>query len=479
MELGYQGSGSVELNGKIRECHLYLNEEEGGILLEIVVNKGLPSTLELPNRITELKVELSNGAKFILFDAFRSKGVSSNISEGISVFSFGAEYYVSGFGSLEKFNNKFKSVFFEISGLMKWGGRAVYSISNDYGLYDNSNNSTVIYKDESMIIKYLVRGSMLPIHEDQLFIDKIELNQRTIIEIEFIEETSLDDFFDLFEKIKKLIELTLVEEIRVHKIQGVSKLEFDVYDNNYKIPRTLDIISPIIRKDRFMGNYYGRYILKTFFLDDLLENNSFKYYFESYYKLKPIIDLYMELLYTKGISPVRLFLNVVQALETYHSRFKAGSMKEFKDRVKLLTDGRTDKMESFLLGKSKNFITLESRLADLIIAEHEVFFRTGDFKRTEFPSVVANTRNYYIHYNESIKEKTRILSEEELSIYNNCLLMILDYYIYSELGFSEHQKLKEKLTQRWGSVQTKLDLKKSFDDKYEKEILSDNYPNWL
>ena len=226
-----------------------------------------------------------------------------------------------------------------------------------------------------------------------------------------------------------------------------------------------------------MGNYYGRYILKTFYLDDLLENNSFKYYFGSYYKLKPIIDLYMELLYIKGISPVRLFLNVVQALETYHSRFKAGSMKEFKDRVKRLTDGRTDKMESFLLGKSKNFITLESRLADLIIAEYQFFFRTGDFKRTEFPSVIANTRNYYIHYNESIKEKTRILSEEELSIYNNCLLIILDYYIYLELGFAEHQKLKEKLTQRWGSVQTKLDLKKAFDEKYEKEILNENCTN--
>ena len=479
MELGYQGSGSVELNGKIRECHLYLNEEEGGILLEIVVNKGLPSTLELPNRITELKVELLNGAKFVLFDAYRSKGVSSNISSSTSIFSFSAKYFVSGFNSLEKFTNKFKNVFFEISGVMKWGGKAAYSISNDYGLYDNSNNSTIIYKDESTIVKYLVRGPMLPIHEDQLFIDKIELNQRTIIEIEFIEETSLDDFFDLFEKIKRLIELTLVEEIKVHKIQGVSKLEFDEYDSNYKIPRTLDIISPIIRKDRFMGNYYGRYILKTFYLDDLLENNSFKYYFGSYYKLKPIIDLYMELLYIKGISPVRLFLNVVQALETYHSRFKAGSMKEFKDRVKRLTDGRTDKMESFLLGKSKNFITLESRLADLIIAEYQVFFRTGDFKRTEFPSVIANTRNYYIHYNESIKEKTRILSEEELSIYNNCLLIILDYYIYLELGFAEHQKLKEKLTQRWGSVQTKLDLKKAFDEKYEKERLNENCTNWL
>jgi len=62
MELSYQGSGSVELQGKIRQCHLYLNKEEGGILLEIDVNDGFASILELPDRIQELKVKLSNGA---------------------------------------------------------------------------------------------------------------------------------------------------------------------------------------------------------------------------------------------------------------------------------------------------------------------------------------------------------------------------------------------------------------------------------
>lgn len=468
MELSYHGSGAVELQGKKRECHLFLNNEKGGILLDIVVNEALPSTLELPDYITELKVELSNGAKFVLFDVYRSKGVSSNVSSSISTFSFGAKYYVSGFSDLERFQNKFKSVFFEISGVMRWGGKSAYSIGDNYGVHNEFDDGTLIYKDDSVNIKYHVKGTMLPVHESELFKDKIELIQRTLIEIEFLNETSLDNFFNLFEKTKRLIELTLVEEIVVHKIQGVSNLEFDVYDSEHKFPRTLEIISPIIRKDRFKGNYYGRYILKTFLLDDLLKNNGFKNYFDSYHKLKPVIELYMELLYTNGISSVRLFLNVVQALETYHSRFKAGAMKEFKDRVKTLTDGRTDGMESFLLAKSKSFITLESRLADLVLAEYQVFFITGDISKWEFPSIIANTRNYYIHYDESIKERGRVLSEEELTIYNNCLLIILDYYIYSELGFLDHQKLKEKLVQRWGDVRTTLSIKKAFEDKYGK-----------
>ena len=134
MELDYQGTGSVELQGKIRKCHLYLNDEEGGILLKIVVNQGLVSTLELPDSIPELKVKLSNGAKFVLFDAYRSEGVSNNISSGTSTFSFSAKYFVSGFGSLEKFKNKMKSVYFEISGVMKWGGKTAYLIRDNYGL---------------------------------------------------------------------------------------------------------------------------------------------------------------------------------------------------------------------------------------------------------------------------------------------------------------------------------------------------------
>ncbi|MCE2188591.1 hypothetical protein GPU63_09180, partial [Streptococcus thermophilus] len=224
MELSYHGSGAVELQGKKRECHLYLNDEDGGILLEIEVKEALPSTLELPDQITELKVELSNGAKFVLFDVFRSKGVSSNVSSRTSVFSFGAKYYVSGFRDLKKFQNKFKSVFFEISGVMRWGGKSAYSIGENYGVYNDSDSGTLIYEDDNVNIKYHVRGTMLPVHESELFKDKIELIQRTLIEIEFSNETFLDNFFNLFEKIKRLIELTLVGEIVVHKIQGLSNL---------------------------------------------------------------------------------------------------------------------------------------------------------------------------------------------------------------------------------------------------------------
>ena len=110
------------------------------------------------------------------------------------------------------------------------------------------------------------------------------------------------------------------------------------------------------------------------------------------------------------------------------------------------------------MAKSKFFITLESRLADLVFAEGKIYFDTGEIQHNEFPAVIAHTRNYYIHYDERIKEKHRVLTEEELQFYNRSLLQMLEYYILLELGFSDANKIKNKITERWGRVLQDLEI---------------------
>ena len=111
------------------------------------------------------------------------------------------------------------------------------------------------------------------------------------------------------------------------------------------------------------------------------------------------------------------------------------------------------------MAKSKNFITLESRLADLLLAGWKIRFDTGDINYKDFPSIIAHSRNYYINYDESIKDKYRILSQEELQIYNTVLIEILEYYILLEIGFVEtNGELKKKITERWGNVSQHLDI---------------------
>ena len=111
------------------------------------------------------------------------------------------------------------------------------------------------------------------------------------------------------------------------------------------------------------------------------------------------------------------------------------------------------------MANSKKFITLESRLADLLYANGSIYFDTGDIKQIDFPSVIARTRNYYIHYDENLKVKNRILNPDELSIYNTVLFQILEYYILLEIGFP-FEDIERIIRTRWESVSSSLDILK-------------------
>lgn len=158
-----------------------------------------------------------------------------------------------------------------------------------------------------------------------------------------------------------------------------------------------------------------------------------------------------------------MFLNLVQALETYHSRIVTNNLTKFRNRIDtVILKNRPEEWKEedrkFLLANSRKFITLESHLADLLLSEFQYRFDTGNIEYYDFPNVIALTRNYYIHYDESIKNKGRVLSEEELSIYNRCLFGVLEYYLMKEIGFSDTNVIRKKLKERWGEISDTLSI---------------------
>jgi len=117
------------------------------------------------------------------------------------------------------------------------------------------------------------------------------------------------------------------------------------------------------------------------------------------------------------------------------------------------------------MANSHKYITLESRLADLLIANFEISFDTGNIQYYDFPEIISNTRNYLIHYDERIKQKRRILTDDEVSIYNRTLFTMLEYYLLQELGFTGTNVLKEKLNVRWGNVSDTFSIIKASREK--------------
>ena len=287
---------------------------------------------------------------------------------------------------------------------------------------------------------------MIPASNIELLQEHISLDQQGYISIEFIEKRDIHEFVALFTKIKRLIELCVLNTIDVTQISAFNSSIYDEY-GDLKVPREIEIISSM--KGIKNTEKEGVHVIKWLRLPELISNNSFSLYIDKYEKMEPIVELYIETVYNRTMSPVRRFFNIVQALETYHSRFVTNDMEIFRDRIDniILSQVPEENKEPYrklLLAEPKKFITLRSRIADLMVANFEIIFDTGEINRMDFPKVIALTRNYYTHYDEQIKKKGKVLENNELPIYTDILLHILEFYILKELGFTDVNQIRKK-----------------------------------
>ena len=147
-----------------------------------------------------------------------------------------------------------------------------------------------------------------------------------------------------------------------------------------------------------------------------------------------------------------VFLNIVQALETFHSRFfyedkkkkyVESVMQRFSGSIifgelkgKLLSDTQMD--------ENCNYIILVSRLNDLLIGNYNTLFI--DYWRCEddYAQKIADTRHYYTHYGKS-KEK-KALKGDELKDAIFVLSRLLENHICLILGIDIEEKVRQSLS---------------------------------
>ncbi len=461
MELQYRGNGKVYYKDKEYPCILYLNEKEGGIVLVIKNNNGtgLGDFLELSLEMPFLSGVLESGFKFTLISVKRI-GTRDLISYGITEYTYDAEYILCGIGERNQQPQSFYKVCYTLSDIVEWGEYSIYDIDKDGRITSKvETEKRTLFEGTKYSIKYSIIGSLLPTVHHELLKESIELKQSGVIEIEFSCEVSFESFNEVFNQLKSLIEIALFRKINVEKIVAYShKLDYQIGDAVFE--QSIEIHGAAIKQQSEVPHSIS---WKWITLSEFINHNSFEHFINKYEKLVPIVELFVEPMRNDSISDTRVFLNTVQALETYHSRFVTNSIDDFKSRVESIVNCNggqpNDETRNFLLANSKSFITLESRLADLLQANWKIWFDTGEITHKDFPSIIAHTRNYYIHYDEKIKEKYRILSNEELPFYNRSLAEILEYYILIQLGFPEgHGETSKKLANRWGNISQDISI---------------------
>ena len=469
MQIPFRGSGKVYFSHKEYMCALYYSENGDGIVLKIIkhTKHGIGNFLELPLEIEELSGRLDSGYEFTLL-GLKRRETKDNISSRVSEYVYYAEYMFSGVKNDTEDRQTFSRVNFVISDIVEWGEESIYFIGQNYQLsHKEKPVCKNIFSSADCSVQYKVIGSMLPIVDRDLFREHIDLQQHGIVEISFSGERDFKDFIHLFDKLKGLLEISLLSPVYIKKVYAYSEKIKDEYGEEL-LERKINIYGRSIGIGSDYETSERSLRFKWITLSRLIDNNSFEVYLDKHEKVKPIIDLYVEVINMRSPSVTNVFLNIVQALETYHSRFVTNDLKIFKKRVKSLTHGlsqsNSEQLVGFLMANSKKYITLESRLADLLYANGIIYFDTGDFKQIDFPAVIARTRNYYIHYDENLKAKNRILNPDELSIYNTVLFQILEYYILLEIGFPS-KDIERIIRTRWESVSSSLEILKRSKSK--------------
>ena len=146
-----------------------------------------------------------------------------------------------------------------------------------------------------------------------------------------------------------------------------------------------------------------------------------------------------------------VFLNIVQALETFHSRFFYNDKKKkYVESVMERFSGSVnfDQLKKKLLSDTQmdencSYIILVSRLNDLLIGNYNTIFYDYWGGEEDYGQIIADTRHYYTHYGSS-KEK-KALKGDNLGEAIFVLSSLLEYHICLILGIDIEKKVRQSL----------------------------------
>lgn len=398
------------------------------------------------------------GEKITLHKCFETKTQKSTSFEGdnISATSTISSFYSSnvflGAHFEKKEDIKFKTLSIQYTYLEKWVN--ISGFTKQFG------------EEGEVVIKYKPPHSIQAIIDSDLkiFIDfqsnysssvhkEPIIKQKTCLRIEPSEEKSLDELLKIMYHIQNFISLGVTEPVFPLVIIGRTEANKRLIGTNVDYP-PVKIIYALNYITKEVDTLHRFQMLFTF--DDI--SDRFEYFIKNWLGkielLEPIYYLYFGTIYNPNLYLQHQFLNLTQAIESYHRRVYGGEYQEknkyriglCKSFVEIIPIDFDKDYKDSLKQKLKylNEYSLRKRLKDICKENlKEVLERSNldllkDFKDknaiNSFADSVTDTRNYLTHYDEELKNKT--VNGNELYTLLKKLKILLEIFLLKELGFS-------------------------------------------
>lgn len=261
--------------------------------------------------------------------------------------------------------------------------------------------------------------------------ERIKVEERLNIYIESNERHELPYFLTMRDKILAMISFATKSNLNVleqYAENDCETAEIDFHIGGYKVTTS----EPYKSINYILPKEYN------FKLTQLIGNGV---QMTTIDKLMPVLNLYLSLFKYKDMPYEMRFLNIVQAIETFHARFFSNECKKKSEHEARIRQQYSKfigykEIEDFLLpDQSKNditHITLLARINELLFDNGSKLFYHYCVTEKDFAQTIVRTRNYFTHFDSELEKYA--LKGDNLINAIRVLRVILEYHICKVLG---------------------------------------------
>lgn len=431
-------TGTFNIDGEKISGELIYNKENGVTLLNLVKQlTDVPVGRTLSN-LDVITGVLNSGTTVTLFHNRCTKNHTQLFQTQQLIFV--ADYSI--WSKNDVTNKKYNKLECILENALEWSELSVIDTSDISVIKFKRNENENIYHWFGAKITFSTSLKCelfnLPHKEESTVVERL------VVYIEADEKKEASYFIAIRNKVISLISFAIKDNVNIEE-----QYLYD-YDDSYQIGE--------------YTKYYKNYLYTSENRLSIHNSNRFEYNFtlgqllpekdiqKELTLLEPILNLYLSLFKYTDMPPEMVFLNIVQALETFHARF---FYEDSKDKYvasvneRFRNSNHYPDIEKLLLcdtQKDKNckYIILVSRLNDLLIGKYDGLFYDYYVTDNNFAQSVADTRHYYTHYGKS-KEKKALKGDKLIdAIY--VLSLLLEYNVCLKLGIDNQDKVRKKLS---------------------------------
>ena len=440
-------AGTFNVFGEEIPGELIYNEENGVTLISLV--KLLSDTIrdKAYGTIEIITGTLNSGTVVTLFHNRCTKNITYVPHSQHLIFV--AEYAI--WSRKDATSMKYNKLECVLENALSWSGMSAIDTS-EYPIIKikyNKNDNTYYWFGANVTFSISLDNGLVAYPR----VEESKVVERLVVNIETDEKHAPSFFITVRDKIISLISFAIRDNLNIED-QSLYDFEDFYQEGNRTVYNEYSLYTSEQRRNTRQTVRWDC----NFTLDQLSPEKDIQKELDL---LAPIFNLYLSLFKYNDMPPEMIFLNIIQAVETFHSRFFYNNdKKKYIASVKERFEGKPfyPNIEKLLLSEAQmaencTYIILLSRLNDLLIGKYDGLFWNYYGADANYAQTIADTRHYYTHYSAAKEEKA--LRGDDLLVAIRVLALLLEYNICLQLGIDNETRVREHLSSiaTWKDVQ--------------------------